>query len=104
MASIMKKVKLSHAFYFMPTFECSVGSYHKYECGREDVYESTMARILQHGQNKAEGVKKVHRLALKVWNASTNHGLHSSAQAEKGLYSQKVSSPCSEGKECFYKP
>ncbi len=31
-----------------------------------------MARILQHGQNKAKGAKKVHRLALKVWNTSTN--------------------------------
>ncbi len=30
----------------------------------------TMAHIFQHGQNKAEGVKKVNRLALKVWNAS----------------------------------
>jgi hypothetical protein len=62
----------------------------------------TMGPIYQHRKNKAEGVKKVHRLTL--WNASTNHGLHSSAQAEKGLYSQKVSSPCSEGKECFYNP
>ncbi len=77
-------ILIFNAFYFMPTFECSVGSYHKYECGREDVYESTMARILQHGQNKAEGVKKVHRLALKVWNSSTNHGLHPSAWTEQG--------------------
>jgi hypothetical protein len=44
----------------------------------------TMGRILQYGQNKAEGVKKVHRLALKVGNASKNHGLHHSARTEQG--------------------
>jgi hypothetical protein len=42
------------------------GSYHQYECGREDVYESTMGRIIQQGKTQAEGVQKVHRLALKV--------------------------------------
>ncbi len=46
--------------------------------------EQAMAHILQHGQNKAEGVKKVHRLALKVWIASTNHGSHPSAWTEQG--------------------
>jgi hypothetical protein len=46
-------------------FVCA-GSYHQYECGREDVYESTMGRIIQQGKTQAEGVQKVHRLALKV--------------------------------------
>jgi hypothetical protein len=40
--------------------------YHRYECGREDVYEATMGKIMQQGKQNAEGVKKVHRLALKV--------------------------------------
>jgi hypothetical protein len=40
--------------------------YHRYECGREDVYEATIWKIMQQGKQNAEGVKKVHRLALKV--------------------------------------
>ncbi len=64
----------------------------------------TMGRIIQHGQNKAEEVQKVHRLTLKVWNASTNHGPHHSAWTEQGWGSSEGPSPCSEVMECFYKP
>jgi len=41
-------------------------TFHKHECGKQDIFDSTLGKMMQNGQSKADGTKRYHHLSFRT--------------------------------------